>query len=184
MLDQKKTKNWNYIKTGIAFLIFSLIPMNLTVDSDDLVEKTITVYKPILHIKGSNSRYSYRIWTKEYKNSFVIRRAAAMADNNGILEKITTGDQLTIAIKRSDLDRLATTSYQISIYALTRNGQKVFTADSYNLAEKLLNYRWRIVGFLMGLLLTLRGMQYISSRVGYILAGVFIGIFLLLRICT
>jgi hypothetical protein len=182
MTTPKKDKlNWFYIALGLFFGLGFLWADKKDLEASELETKTIVVSQDIQKI-GGRSNYEYRLWTKEYACSFVIKTAGGIAAQWDNLDNITKNDTLIIKIHHSRLADLNNKSEDIPIYSLVKNSKWVYDIDSYNKSQKNYDKRWNVIFILMSILFVLRGMTIISNKTAYILVGISAAIIITLRI--
>ena len=167
---------------GLLLLFFFFWKNNYEIKVSELETKTIVASIDIKNIGNNKDDISYRIWPKEYKCSFIINDASGLAANWKNLDNIKKDDTLIIQIQSKRINDLSNKAVDIPIYSLIRNGKPIYDLESYNQAQNKINKRWRIISLIMGILLTLRGLSIISSKTGFIMAGISAIIIITLRI--
>ena len=180
MTKPKDKKNWFYLTLGMLFILSFLWKDKNNIHENNLETITIIVSNDIQYIGSRRSKFEYILYSSEYKCSFVINSAGALAAKWTNLENTVKNDTLIIKIHTSRLQDLNKKTEEIPVYSLIKNNKLVYDVDSYNISQKTIDLRWSLIFIIIGILFILRGLTIISSKTSYILSGLSIVIIITL----
>ena len=182
MTTHKDKTNWFYLALGLLFILSFFLVDKSDIRENELETKTIIVSNDIQKTGGRRSKFEYRLGSREYQCSFVIKAAGALAAKWTNIENTINNDTLTIKIHSSRLQDLSKQSEYIPIYSLIKNNKLVYDVDNYNISQKTIDRRWSLIFIVVGILFILRGLTIISSKTSYILSGLSIIAVITLRL--
>ena len=188
MTTSQNKQNWFYILLGLLFFLPSILNLFVVdksaVEESELVTKTLILKNNIQEIKYWKDRNAFQFYSTEDQCLFVIEKGVRTASNSIDLDNLDKGDTIFVNIHKNSLVDLTKKTEKIPIYSIQKNGRQIYDVASYNNTRKTYEGRWRIVFLIFGVLITIRGLNIISSKTAYILAGISILITIITKICN
>lgn len=173
--------SWGNLVYGCLFVATIFVCNSPVSTTFEFAEVTTILSADVQTTKGRKTHRDYVFESSEYSVDFVIPKGSVSASQRAAIARITKGQNVTFTIKKSDLIKLHSALREVSVYGLSDGGNLLLTPreslgnqDKYQLRVKIL------AGFI-ALMLLLNGLFDVSVRLNWVLVGLFLFLFILVR---
>lgn len=186
MKKKKKNKefrpNWYYTLLGTVLIFFVFLPESKESLPTKVKEIRVSLSVDMVPVKGRKGEVAYRFGTTEYEAEFKILKGSVSTGNQGKLSELKKGQKVSLVIDESDVGKLGSGKNTVTVYGFGLEGKSLLTTQEFESNREKYGTRLSLLSFFLGCMLLLNGTTKIPIKINYILIGIFLGSFLLMRI--
>ncbi len=163
-------------------LYWSFTNPYIPAQTDELTEIAVTLKEDIIIQNGLRRRYAAHFYAQDHRCRFVVGKGGGMASDEALLERLSSGDEVLILVRKRSMKLLEEKGKRILIFAMKKGERTVFSLESMNRCS--LEYDRRLTFFqrFFAIMLLLNGFDIISKGANLTIIVLFIGLVMAMKI--